>query len=112
MNNRKRSADYMDNSDTSDVVFEYTGDIRSVPKDVISVIFNEGVQKINHGAFINCKSLESITLPSTVTEIDNGAFYNCSNLRGVTFNEGLQKIEERAFWNCTSLKNIKFPSSN
>ena len=37
MNNRETSAD---------MVFEYTGDGCSVPKDVTSVRFNEGLQKI------------------------------------------------------------------
>ena len=41
----------MDNRETSaDVVFEYMGDGCSVPKDVISVRFNEG---------LCCKRLES-----------------------------------------------------
>ena len=43
--------------------------IRSVPKDVISVRFKEGLQKIGDNAFHNCSSLKSITIPSTVTEI-------------------------------------------
>ena len=41
----------------------------SVPKDITSVRFNEGLQKIGDEAFSNCTSLESITLPSTLTEI-------------------------------------------
>ena len=60
MNNRKTSAD---------VVFEYTGDECSVPKDVYTVRFEEGLQKIGDGAFRKCSLLESITLPSTLVEI-------------------------------------------
>ena len=83
-NNRETSAD-------ADVMFEYTGDGCSVPKDVISVRFREGLQNIGDEAFVNCVSLESITLPSTVTEIGNRAFSGCSNLKEVILNEGLQK---------------------
>ena len=36
------------------VVFEYTGDGCSVPKDVISVRFNDGLQMIGSRTFINC----------------------------------------------------------
>ena len=76
MNSRETSAD---------VTFEYTGVGCSVPKDITSVRVAKGLQKIEevtlnngllgNGAFINCKSLESITLPSTVTEIGQGAFH-------------------------------------
>ena len=62
----------------------------SVPKDIIS------------------KSLESITLPSTLVEIGDCAFFGCSNLREVIFNEGLQKIGAAAFCG-TSLESITLP---
>ena len=55
-NNRQTSAD---------VVFEYTGVGCSVPENVTSVRFSEGLQTIGVEAFYNCTSLESITLPST-----------------------------------------------
>ena len=97
----------MDNRKTSaDVVFEYTGDGYSVPKDITSVRFIEGLHKIGDEAFHECSSLKSIELPSTstVTEIGNYAFRGCSNLREVTLNEGLQKIGDGAFYGCSSLK--------
>ena len=57
----------MDNRETSaDVVFEYTGVGCSVPKDITSVRFNDGLQKIGDYAFGNCTTLESIKLPSTL----------------------------------------------
>jgi len=104
----------MDNKGTSvedNMVFEYTGDGCSVPKDVISVRFKDGLQKIEDGAFWYCKSLKSITLSSTVTEIGNHACRECSNLREVIFNNGLQKIGYGAFYNCPSLENIILPST-
>ena len=90
-------------------MFEYTGDGCSVPKDVISVRFNDGLQKIGDDAFSKCSSLKSITLPSTVTEIGINAFGDCRNLRVVIFNEGLQKIGNYAFDNCSSLERITLP---
>ena len=102
----------MDNRETSTgVVFEYTGVGCSVPKDITSVSFNEGLQKIGHGSFRNCTSLESITVPSTVTEIGARAFEGCSNLREVTLNDGLQKIGDKAFYECPSLQSITLPST-
>jgi len=103
MGDRETSAD--------DVVFEYTGDGCSVPKDITSVQFKEGVQKIGDRAFYNCTSLESITVPSTVTEIGYNAFLRCCNLREVTLNDGLQKIRDGSFSKCTSLESTKLPST-
>ena len=74
------------------------------------VVFHEGL-KIAGSAFGNCKSLESITLPSTVTLLGSAAFGSCINLREVLFNNGLQKIGGAAFQNCTSLSSITFPST-
>ena len=90
---------------------EYTGVGCSVPKDITSVQFNEGLQKIGVNAFYGCSSLESIKLPSTLVEIGVYAFYYCCNLREVIFNDGLQKIGGGAFYNCTSLESIKVPST-
>ena len=101
-----------DNRETStDVVFEYTGDGCSVPKDVISVRFTEGLQKIGDEAFYKCTLLESIKLPSTLVEIGDSAFRDCHNLREVVFNDGLQKVGFRAFGDCSSLENVTLPST-
>jgi hypothetical protein len=75
------------------------------------VQFKEGLQKIRGGAFYNCLSLKSITIPSTVTEIGNGAFHGCRSLMEVIFNDRLQKIGYNAFINCKSLESIKLPST-
>ena len=53
------------------------------------------VTKIANYAFSNCKSLESISIPSTVLQIgdatasdDNMPFYGCSSLKNVRFEDG------------------------
>ena len=122
------------NDVSAEVLFEYTGEGCSVPKDVTivrfhpsvvevddeafrdcnnlrEVVFNERLHKIGELAFYYCSSLSSIRLPSTVTEIGSLAFYYCSNLREVLLNEGLQKIGFYAFNACTSLRSITFPST-
>ena len=122
------------NDIAAEVVFEYTGEGCSVPKDVTivrihpsvtevedeafkncynlrEVVLNEGLQKIGEKAFWTCTSLSSIKLPSTVTEIEQYAFYNCINLREVVLNYGLQKIGDRAFYYCSSLSSIALPST-
>ena len=118
----------------NEVVFEYTGEGCVAPIDVTivrfypsvvevgdeafsnckqlrEVMFNNGLQRIESGSFSCCRSLSSITLPTTVTEVGNGAFMNCKQLRVVLFNDGLKKIGRDAFFNCTSLSSITIPST-
>ena len=101
----------MDSRGTSaeDVVFEYTGDGCSVPKDITSVRFIEGLQKIGDRAFSECTSLESVTIPSSVVDIGKNAFHRCRNLSEVTFNDGLRKVGDGAFSNCESLESVTLP---
>ena len=40
-------------------------------------VIREGVRVIGDGAFSNCDSLKSITIPNGVTSIGDCAFYNC-----------------------------------
>ena len=75
------------------------------------VVFNEGLEKIGDVSFQNCKSLESINLPSSVTDIGYLAFDRCSALKEVVLSEGLKKIGEFAFSNCSSLESINLPST-
>lgn len=56
------------------------------------VELNDGLHLIGKNAFNGCKSLASITFPSTLVEVDNSAFRDCQSLREVTLNDGLQKI--------------------
>jgi len=98
-----------DRETSADVVFEYTGNGCSVPKDITHVRFHDGLQKIEDWVFHNCASLERVKLPSTLVEIGRGAFNVCDNLREVTLNDGLQKIGDYAFFNCESLESITLP---
>jgi hypothetical protein len=118
---------------SAESVFVYTGAGCSVPKDVVrvkfdpsvvevadkafedcrqlrEVVLNDELQKIGSAAFDNCKSLDSIRLPSAVAEICSGALYNCENLRELVLNDGLTKIGRSAFWLFKSLESITFPS--
>uniref|UniRef100_A0A7S2HVD3 Helicase-associated domain-containing protein n=2 Tax=Helicotheca tamesis TaxID=374047 RepID=A0A7S2HVD3_9STRA len=57
--------------------FLYTGhEDEEIPKDVIHVEVHSSVTSIGDCAFIDCKSLISVTLPPSVTSIGKEAFYN------------------------------------
>lgn len=87
----------------------------------------------NSGAFQDCTSLTSITLPDTVWHIGRSAFANtglrsvsipdgasfigpnafsgCSSLASVKLPEGLTSIAPNCFCDCTALRSIKLPST-
>ncbi len=71
----------------------------------------KGVKRIRPNTFEGCKSLQTVTIPSSVTSIGERAFYACSNLSKVTIQKGVTSIGERAFYGCTSLESITIPSS-
>lgn len=74
-----------------------------------SVTLPEGLTTIGDGAFYGCTSLASITLPGSLTSIGAAAFYNCTSLTSVTLPKGLTTIENSAFSYCTSLASIDLP---
>jgi len=74
------------------------------------VVLNEGLQVIGKEAFDCCKSLTSITFPSTVISVDQ-SFFRCKSLKKVVLNEGLQSIGWKSFSDCPSLESITIPST-
>lgn len=64
------------------------------------------------GAFSNCTSLKSITLPARLVSIGKNAFVNCTSLAEVKFEEGsrLKEIDDLAFWGA-GLEKIVLPAS-
>ena len=49
-------------------------------KDILQIVFNEGLKKIEKHAFSGCGSLSTVELPSSLEEIEFAAFYGCSSL--------------------------------
>lgn len=73
--------------------------------------FDGTLTTIGSSAFTSVKTLQSITLPSSVTSIQSRAFMYSTNLSTVQLNNGLQTIGSYAF-NCVSaLQSIAIPSS-
>ena len=74
------------------------------------LLLNDGLQKICWNAFQNCKSLKSISVPSTVTIIRSCAFKGCESLpQEIILHEGMGKIEENVFEDCQSVEVFRFP---
>jgi hypothetical protein len=70
----------------------------------------EGVTYIGDYAFINCKNLMRVTLPSSLTFIGE-SFFADSGLQSIVIPEGVTTIGRNAFSGCTKLAVVSLPST-
>ena len=64
---------------------------------LVSVTFEEGVKKIQEGAFYACVKIETLNLPSSLEIIEDWAFGDSYALKRCVLPEGLKKIGGDAF---------------
>lgn len=84
-----------------------------------TVTLPSSLMRITNSDFAGLETLETINLPndSKITAIDDGAFLNCSSLKSFTVPSyvyelsGKSEEEVGVFTGCTSLKTIKFLST-
>ena len=76
-----------------------------------SVTIPNSVTSIGQSAFSYCSGLTSVVIPSSVTSIGGGAFFNCSSLTSVTIQSGVTSIGQSAFEGCSGLASVTIPSS-
>ena len=81
-----------------------------IPSSLKEVTITGGTT-ISYGAFDNCSSLTSITIPNSVTSIGSYAFDNCSSLTSITIPNNVTSIGSYAFYNCRSLTSITIPNN-
>ena len=84
---------------------KYTGSV-VIPK---TVTYNEtvySVVSIGEGAFWECFSLTSVTIPNSVTSIRDGAFGRCLALTSITIPNSVTSIGEYAFYMCNKLLSV------
>ena len=92
------------------VITDYNGTDESV--SVPSQLGGCNVTDIGDGAFSDCTSLTSITIPDGVTSIGEFAFDGCTSLVSITIPNGVTSIGESAFDGCTSLASITVADNN
>ena len=70
-----------------------------------------GIDGSSTGAFENCGTLKSITLPDSVTKMYDYTFYECFDLNSIVLSDNIQYIGMQTFDSCTSLSEITLPAS-
>ena len=88
----------IDMSDFSSI----TEDTFAYHKDIVKVIFPEGVEFIGNNAFENCTRLEEVVCPSTLKSIGKEAFLGCINLSRINYGRDVS-IAPNAFKCCLKL---------
>ena len=83
---------------------------------VIPAVFEDDgtwyrVKIIDNGAFYNCSTIASVTIPDSVTSIGNYAFYYCDAMISVTMGNSVKSIGDDAFGACKVLVSITIPNS-
>ncbi len=74
--------------------------------------FLRGVRTIGYDAFVGCKKISSLELPSTITEIGWDAFYGCSGLERISIPSTVTDLNGSSFSNCNNLKEITISEGN
>lgn len=76
-----------------------------------SITLPNPITDIDHFAFMNCKKLTSVTMSNTVEWMGNSTFFECSALKSVKLSSSLTNIGKYSFYGCTSLTSITIPNS-
>lgn len=78
-----------------------------------TVVFADGLLRLENYLFEGCTSLTTIKLPATLQRLSAGfgAFKNCTSLVSLTIPAGVTAIENNEFVGCASLKEIIFEGS-
>ena len=75
----------------------YSGSVL-IPSTVTYNGITYSVTSIGYGAFSDCSSLTSITIPNSVRSIGSGAFEGCTGLTSVTIPNSVTEIGSSAFY--------------
>lgn len=75
------------------------------------VVIGDKLVRVCRNAFLRCRKLKHVSLPSSLKSIENDAFVGCTSLESLEIPDSVECICRGAFDGCTSLKHIKLSSS-
>lgn len=102
---------YSVNSDNTSCTITGMGSCTDTAVIIPSAMNGYDVTEIGSGAFQDCTSLTSVTIPSSVTRIGENAFCNCTALSSVAIGNKETIIGLGAFLGCSSLKSMTYPTA-
>ncbi len=79
--------------------------------EIQTLILEEGVTSIGGYAFYGCRSLSSISFPSSLTTIKYDAFQDCDALTEVSLPSNVTRVGSYAFADCDKLSSIVMNST-
>lgn len=94
----------------TDNVYYWNG-VDKVPKDVVNVVIEDGVEEIGILSFDCCYDLISVSIPDSVTSIEGYAFSGCKNLTSIIIPDSVTSIGIHAFSGCTGLTRVTIGNS-
>lgn len=99
---------YEMNSDSTITIVNYGGSEKNliIPTDIDGYT----VTRIGYGAFAECKSIETLTIPDGVVSIGDYSFSQATQLREINIPESVASFGRYSFAGCNSLEKIKVPS--
>ena len=97
-------------AEVTDYNNSYSGDI-TIPEKVTYNSTEYSVTSIGDGAFRDCSSLTSVSIPNSVTSIGASTFAGCSSLTSISIGNSVNLIGNSAFSSCSSLTSITIPNS-
>ena len=78
-----------------------------VPKTVTQVHVQDGIVRLQGGAFQGCCRLREVVLPMGLEEVGTGAFQSCTVLEHIHVPSTVVRVGIRAFYCCRSLRSVK-----
>ena len=75
-------------------------------RNLKKVTFAENATTLGTYTFTGTGIREVVFLGTSIERIDDGAFYNCRDLQSITLPNGLKTVGVAAFYGCTSLSNV------
>lgn len=94
----------------TDNIYYWNG-VDTVPKDVVNVVIEDGVEEIGILSFDCCYDLISVSIPDSVTSIRGYAFDCCKNLTSIIIPDSVTSIGIYAFSGCTGLTRVTIGNS-
>lgn len=106
----ERTIENVDTELTSEITEIGVGAFRDC-STLTSITIPDTITTLWDECFSGCSSLKYFQMPSSVTTIGIGAFRDCINLTNINIPYGIAIIPSYIFYNCISLTNITIPSS-